>query len=156
MGNMSWSKRRGKVCSASENGGGLVSCPEGGTADPDRKPAGGALYRDKREDRTNRHRPRRGVSGRYRNIGPDNTERCYGSPLCRHAERSYADRIDRVCRIGNTEPLCCELDRRRAESPTRGQLQKGERTRQVPELFSRSRDALCPAGDASHRALPSL
>jgi hypothetical protein len=115
MGNMSWSKRRGKVCSASENGGGLVSCPEGGTADPDRKPAGGVLYRDKREDRTNRHRPRRGVSGRYRNIGPDNTERCYGSPLGRHAERSYADRIDRVRRIGNTEPLCCELDRRRAE-----------------------------------------
>jgi hypothetical protein len=68
---MSWSKRRGKVCSASENGGGLVSCPEGGTADPDRKPAGGVLYRDKREDRTNRHRPRRGASGRYRNISPE-------------------------------------------------------------------------------------
>src|SRR3954454_6743394 len=71
MGNMSWSKRSDKICSASENGGGLVSCPEGGTADPDRKPAGGALYRDKREDRTNRHRPRRRASGQDQNRSPE-------------------------------------------------------------------------------------
>jgi hypothetical protein len=44
---MSWSKRSGKICSASGNGGGLVSCPEGGTADPDRKPQGKRMRIDR-------------------------------------------------------------------------------------------------------------
>ena len=40
---MSWSKRSGKICRASEDGGSLAGCPDGGGADPDRKPAGGAI-----------------------------------------------------------------------------------------------------------------